>query len=185
MFIATVHIRHFAKTKKRNNGNKIHDYHVINENGSQNDTFFIIRYAKHWNQRQVSCNAEVSVKTTESSMKLSSRKTLLLLLIECTKRRTQFVVCVAETSNGNLVRFITYGAWVRNTASWCGGVRSVLHTDNEQVALPLWTSCSSLNYPSYYNSSFSPFWLAHFPTLLRNATSTLSPCGLRSQGRWK
>ena len=88
-----------------------------NENASQNNTLFIIRYAKHSNQRHVSCNADVSVKATDSTMKLSSRKALQLILIECTKRTTLFVVCVAEISNANLVRFITYGAWVRNTAS--------------------------------------------------------------------
>jgi len=140
----SVYIRHFPRANKRSNDNKFHDYHVINENDVQNNTFFIIRYAKPSKQRHVNCNADVSVKATDSSKKISNRKALLLILIECAKRRTLFVVCVAEISNANLVRFITYGAWVRNTASWCGGVGSVLHTDNEQVALPLWTSCSSL-----------------------------------------
>ena len=80
--------------------------------------FFIIRYAKHSNQRHVSCNAEVSVKTTDSGMKLSNRKTLLLLLIECTKLGTLFVIWVAEMSKGKLVRFITFGG--------LGSERSVL-----------------------------------------------------------
>jgi hypothetical protein len=117
IFSATFYIRHFAKAKKRNNENKIHDYHVINENASQNNTFFIIRCANHSNHRHVSCNADVSVTATDSCMKLSSRKALLLILTGCKKRRTLFVACVAEISNANLVRFITYGAWVQNTAS--------------------------------------------------------------------
>jgi len=114
------------------------------------------------------------VKAVTNSQ-LETSTSCLLTLIWYTKL---LMLLVARVAANSVVRFLTYGSWVRSTEFWYDGSRSVLHASNEQVTLPPWTGCSSLNYPSHYYYSFSPFWLAHFPTLLRSAASTLSPYGL-------